>query len=76
MEQLYEVALEGRIVKLDRDTWDKIRTKIRNNDWFYLVHIGQKYTYEFDRTFFDRPTIFYFKVVKDCEEKTIEYIYI
>ncbi len=73
---IYEVMLEGRVIKVDRDTWDLIRKYVRENTWFYVMYCGKRYKYSKDRTYYDRPTRFDFELSKPWDDDTPKIIYL
>ncbi|MDO4189344.1 MAG: hypothetical protein Q4D29_10185 [Lachnospiraceae bacterium] len=75
-KSIYEIRLSGRNIQIDFETWDNIRDHARNNKFFYVIYLGQKYKYVDSTPFYERPTRFNFGLVQDYEEDVIDYIYV
>lgn len=76
MEFIYEIRLSGRNIKINSDTWNKIRDYARGHKLFYVVYLNRLYKYTHAQTFMDRPTRFDFELLPAEEEGVIEYIYV
>lgn len=73
---VYEIRLDGKVMEVEYGLWDKIRHKVRNNEWFYIVYGDNKYKYTKDQEYYDRPSRFEFESLSDDYEEEIEVIVI